>query len=130
MQNYPDNRVSISPSNRWLKSYYFVGAAVSTGWLVAALALGKSAPTLSAVLLVAYPAWDAIANFLDAHKSGGRRANLSQTLNLVISIITAICVGVALGVSMNAAFGAFYFLVSAFWLTFKKVRPHTAAVHG
>ncbi|WP_394841839.1 DUF308 domain-containing protein [Pendulispora brunnea] len=196
MKNAPVRRDSTSSSSPWLKTYYFIRAAVSIGWIATALAIGKNVPTLSAILLVAYPAWDAIANFLDAHKSGGLRANVSQTLNLVISVITAICVAVALGVSMNAvitvfggwailsglfqlatgirrrksagaqwpmvlsgaqsalagasffkmaaaatppsivaiapyaAFGAFYFLVSALWLTFKKVRPHTAALPG
>ena len=196
MQNSPVNQDSISSSSPWLKTYYFIRAAVSIGWVVTAVAIGKNVPTLSAVLLVAYPAWDALANWLDAQKSGGLRANLSQTLNLVISVITAICVAVALGVSMNAvitvfgawailsglfqlatgirrwksagaqwamvlsgaqsalagasffkmaaaatppsivavapyaAVGAFYFLVSALWLTFKKVRPRTGAVTG
>ncbi len=183
-------------SSPWLKTYYAARAAVSIAWIVAAVAIGKNVPTIAAILLVAYPAWDAVANFLDAQKSGGLRANLTQLLNLLISVIAAICVAGALGVSMNAviavfgawailsgvlqlatgirrwksagaqwamvlsgaqsalagaaffkmaaaatppsivavapyaAFGAFYFLLSALWLTFKKIRPRTAAVPG
>ncbi|WP_394836385.1 DUF308 domain-containing protein [Pendulispora rubella] len=196
MQNSPIHQDSISTSSPWLKTYYFIRAAVSIVWIAAALAIGKNVPTLSAVLLVAYPAWDAVANLLDARKSGGLRTNLSQALNFAISILTAIGVAVALGVGMNAvmtvfggwailsglfqlatgirrwksagaqwamvlsgaqsalagasffkmaaaatppsivavapyaAFGAFYFLVSALWLTFKKDRPRTAALLG
>jgi uncharacterized membrane protein HdeD (DUF308 family) len=196
METSPVNQASISPSSPWLRTYYSLRAAVSAGWVVAAVAIGKNVPAIAALLLVAYPAWDAAANFLDAKRSGGLRANLSQSLNLAISAITAVCVAVALGVSMNAVisvfggwavlsglfqlatgvrrwksagaqwamilsgaqsaiagtaffkmaaaaappsivavapyagFGAFYFLVSALWLTFKKVRPRAAAVTG
>ncbi len=101
------NQTSTPTSSPWLKTYYFTRAAVSTIWVVAAVAIGKNVPTIAAVLVLAYPAWDAAANLLDAQKSGGLRANPSQTLNLVISVITAVAVAAALGVSMNAVIDVF-----------------------
>ncbi len=173
---------------KWLKGYYFTRFAFSAVWVAVAFTIAKSAPPLAAVMLVAYPAWDALANFVDAQRSGGIARNRSQLLNFIVSIITAIAVGVALGDSMNnvlfifgiwagfagifqlltavgrwksygaqwamilsgaqsalagvfmvemshgpapvgianvapyAAFGAFYFLVSAIWLTVNETR--------
>lgn len=101
------NQTPTQSSSPWLKTYYFTRAAVSTIWVVAAVAIGKNVPTISALLVMAYPAWDAAANWLDAQKSGGLRANPSQTLNLVISVITAVAVAAALGVSMNAVIDVF-----------------------
>ncbi|WP_173088850.1 DUF308 domain-containing protein [Devosia sp. 1635] len=180
-----------APSD-WLRSYYFTRAAVSIGWIAAALIIGRSNAAVAAILLVAYPAWDALANYLDAQKNGGLGSNLSQTLNLAVGVFTAAAVAFALGMSMNtvlvvfgiwaalsgvfqlvtaarrwrtagaqwvmilsgaqsalagvafvvmaradtppditaivpyAAFGAFYFLLSAIWLTIQSTRGHAA----
>jgi hypothetical protein len=85
----------------WLKSYYFTRFAFSAVWVVLAFSLAKGAPTLAAIMLVAYPAWDAVANFVDAQRTGGFSRNLSQLLNFLVSIITAVAVDIALGQSMN-----------------------------
>lgn len=142
---------------------------------------------MSAVLLVLYPLGDAVANYIDAGKSGGLGANPTQALTLGISVVTALGIvaalatqavpvlavfgvwavlsgglqlatgvrrwksggqwamqlsgaqsvlagvffvmksGAALGlaaatVAPYAGFGAFYFLVSAVWLTVKTRR--------
>jgi uncharacterized membrane protein HdeD (DUF308 family) len=53
-------------------------------------------------MLIAYPAWDAIANFVDASRSGGLGRNRSQLLNFIVSLLTGVAVAVALGQSMNA----------------------------
>ena len=197
MQQQRSTQIPIPSSSRWLQTYYFMRAAVSVGWIALAVVVGKHAPPIAAVLLVAYPAWDAFANYLDAQKSGGLRSNLSQALNLVISVVAAVAVAVSLGSGMTAvivvfgawatlsglfqlltgvrrwksagaqwvmilsgvqsaaaglfffkmahaappptilvvapyaAFGAFYFLVSAIWLTIKSARQRPAmAVRG
>ncbi len=183
----------IQPSTAWLESYYFTRFAVSTAWVLLAFTVAKTIPPLAAVMLVAYPAWDALANFVDAQRTGGLNRNKTQLLNFVISIITTVAVAIALGKSMNtvlavfgvwavlsglfqlatavrrwksgaqwamvlsgaqsalagiffvkmadsaatiditnvapyAAFGAFYFLLSAIWLTVKRARQRSAAV--
>ncbi|MGH1560549.1 DUF308 domain-containing protein [Caulobacter segnis] len=41
------------------------------------------------MLLVAYPAWDALANALDARANGGFAANPPQTFNVVVSLVVA-----------------------------------------
>ena len=183
----------VQPSATWLKSYYFTRFAVSTAWVLLAFTVAKAMPPLAAIMLVAYPAWDALANFIDARRTGGLNRNKTQLLNFVISVITAVAVAIALGQGMNtvlavfgvwavlsglfqlatavrrwksgaqwamvlsgaqsalagiffvkmaggaatiditnvapyAAFGAFYFLVSAIWLTVSDARRKSAQV--
>ncbi len=96
-----------SPDGNRLKSYYFTRAAVSVVWVAAAFTLGKSLPTVAGVLLVAYPAWDAIANLVDAQRSGGLTRNPTQMLNVVASGVTTAAVVIALGMSMNAVLAVF-----------------------
>ena len=183
----------VQPSATWLKSYYFTRFAVSTAWVLLAFTVAKAMPALAAFMLVAYPAWDALANFIDGQRTGGLNRNKTQLLNFVISVITAVAVAIALGQGMNtvlavfgvwavlsglfqlatavrrwksgaqwamvlsgaqsalagiffvkmaggaatiditnvapyAAFGAFYFLVSAIWLTVSDARRKSAQV--
>ncbi|WP_217578353.1 DUF308 domain-containing protein [Mesorhizobium sp. GbtcB19] len=94
-------------SNGWLKTYYYLRFAVSAAWVVAAFTVAKDAPPLAAVMLVAYPLWDALANYLDARRSGGLGRNRSQLLNFLASVITAIAVAIALGHSMNAVLAVY-----------------------
>ena len=89
-------------SNAWLKSYYFARFAVSALWVALAFTVARTMPPLAAIMLVAYPAWDALANFVDAQRTGGLRRNTSQLLNFVISALTTLAVAIALTHSMNA----------------------------
>jgi uncharacterized membrane protein HdeD (DUF308 family) len=91
----------------WLKRYYFTRFAFSAIWVLIAISVAKSNPSLAAIMLVAYPAWDAIANFIDAQRSGGLRRNKSQLLNFIFSILTAIAVAVALRSSLNSVLVVF-----------------------
>ncbi|TCK28852.1 hypothetical protein EV667_2866 [Ancylobacter aquaticus] len=91
----------------WLKRYYFTRFAFSTAWVLIAISVATSNPSLAAVMLVAYPAWDAIANFIDAQRSGGLRRNKSQLLNFIFSSLTAIAVAIALGSSLNSVLVVF-----------------------
>lgn len=92
--------------NRWLKRYYSARAAFSIVWVCAAAGLAGS-KTAAAPLLLIYPAWDAIANLVDAQRNGGLRRNPSQAVNAGVSLVTTIAVGVALTQSMNAVLGVF-----------------------
>ena len=94
-------------ANQWLKPYYFSRAAFSAVWVLAALTIGKSMPGVAAALLLVYPAWDAVANFVDARRHGGLRRNLPQSLNMIASAVTAAGVAITLGISMNAVLGVF-----------------------
>jgi uncharacterized membrane protein HdeD (DUF308 family) len=186
----------VAPGSDWLKTYYFIRAAVSIVWIALAVLVGKTAAPIAAILIILYPVWDAFANFIDARKNGGIKANFSQAFNCVISLITAACIGYALGIGMKpvlfvfgvwailagafqfitaarrwkscggqwvmilsggqsvlvgglffkkavaspppgieaivpyAALGAFYFLLSAIWLTVKDARKRSARVAG
>ena len=92
---------------RWLKQYYFIRAAFSIAWVVAAFAVGPSSPAIAGALLVLYPAWDAAANVVDGLRSGGLDQNRTQALNVVVSLATMIAVLVALQTSMNWVLGVF-----------------------
>jgi uncharacterized membrane protein HdeD (DUF308 family) len=101
---------SVNPTSApsgWLKSYYFTRFVVSAIWVALAFTVARTMPPIAAVLLVAYPAWDALANFIDADKSGGLARNKSQMLNVIVSLITAIAIVVALGKGMNAVLAVF-----------------------
>ena len=129
MTNLTQTQPRLAATSDWLRTYYFLRAAVSIVWIALAFLVGRSNPLIAAILLVAYPAWDALANYLDAQRNGGLRANLSQALNLVVSVITAIAVAVALGISMNAVlavFGAWAILSGLFQLVTAVRRWKTA----
>ena len=106
MQPTSLHRPLAQSANHWLKIYYFTRGAVSIAWIALALTVASNA-LLAGTLLVAYPAWDALANYIDAKKNGGLESNLSQTLNLVASALTAVSVVVALGISSNAVLAVF-----------------------
>ncbi|MHB0767288.1 DUF308 domain-containing protein [Bradyrhizobium sp. 5.13L] len=93
--------------SQWLKQYYFLRAAFSVGWVIVAFAIAPTSAVIAATLLVAYPAWDAAANYLDALSSGGLNQNRTQSLNVVVSLATTIAVILALQVSMNWVLGIF-----------------------
>lgn len=97
----------VRSASSWLKGYYFTRFAFSTAWVAMAFTLAKNNPALAAVLLVVYPAWDAVANYVDASRSGGLSNNKSQMLNFIASTVTAIAVAVALNQGMHAVVGAF-----------------------
>lgn len=102
-----------------LGGYYFVRACVASIWVAAAFATGATHPAIGAVLLIAYPAWDALANLYDARASGGLRANPSQTANMAISLLAAAAMAVAAtsgAPAMIAVFGLWAILAGAFQL--------------
>lgn len=90
-----------------LTRYYLIRGIVAAGWVAVAVAVGGSNAAAAAVLLVSYPAWDALANWFDARESGGLRANPSQALNIVVSLGAAAAVAGALQFGMNAVLAAF-----------------------
>jgi uncharacterized membrane protein HdeD (DUF308 family) len=90
-----------------LARYYLARAIVAAVWVVAAVAIGRSNATAAALLLVSYPAWDALANWFDARGSGGLRTNPTQAFNIAVSLVAAIAVAVALQLSMNVVLAVF-----------------------
>jgi uncharacterized membrane protein HdeD (DUF308 family) len=107
MNNQTVALVSSPSSNNWLKRYYFVRFVVSAAWVALAFSVAKGAPALAAIMLVAYPAWDALANVYDARQHGGLGHNKSQMLNFVVSVVTALAVAIALTRSLNAVLAVF-----------------------
>lgn len=92
---------------QWLNRYYYLRAIVSLAWVATAFTLGTDNVTAAATLLVVYPAWDAIANHLDAQRNGGLAANRTQAINFVVSMITTVAVALTLRLGMHAVLGVF-----------------------
>lgn len=109
--------------NQWLQTYYYLRVVVSIIWIVLAVAVGKHNPTTGAILLVLYPSWDAIANYIDARKNGGLSNNPPQKFNFFISIIVAIAIGWALTISISATIKVF-----GIWAIFSGILQLSAAV--
>jgi uncharacterized membrane protein HdeD (DUF308 family) len=101
-----DDHQSTDP-NRWLRSYYVLRGVVSLLWVLAALTIGTASPYVAGALLLIYPAWDAVANVVDARQNGGLRRNPTQAFNAAVSILTAVAVAIALAASMHAVLGVF-----------------------
>jgi uncharacterized membrane protein HdeD (DUF308 family) len=105
-----------------LRNFYFLRAGVAFAWIAVVVALlPVPAPALLAGgLLVLYPAWDAVANVLDARRSGGFQKNPGQKFNALVSIVTAVCMAVAFALRGNAGgvlvFGAWALLAGLFQL--------------
>ncbi|MER8703776.1 DUF308 domain-containing protein [Mesorhizobium sp. M0768] len=106
MTAYSNNLFRAS-QEQWLKLYYFARTAFSAVWVAAAFTVGQHSGVVAAVLLVAYPAWDALANFVDASRSGGLGQNRTQAINVVVSVATTFAVVVAQKMSMNWVLGVF-----------------------
>ncbi len=96
-----------STEERWLTQYYFSRAAFSVLWVTLALSIGRHDAAVAAVLLIVYPAWDAVANYIDAARSGGLAQNRTQSINVIVSVATTIAVVVALQTGMNQVLGVF-----------------------
>lgn len=112
-----------SITSRWLKRYYFTRFIFSAAWVVLAFLVAQNVPMLAAIMLVGYPAWDAIANFIDAQRSGGFSRNKSQLVNFIFSILTAIAVAFTLGSSMNSVL-----VVFGIWAGFSGIFQLTTAL--
>lgn len=92
---------------RWLKRYYFARAAFSVVWVALAFIAGQHVTAIGAVLLVVYPLWDALANYVDMSRIGGMRKNSTQAFNVFASVAIAIAVIVVLRVSTGSVLDVF-----------------------
>ena len=99
--------MTLPVTTRWLTSYYFARAGVAAAWVAAAFTIGRSSAPIAATLLVAYPAWDAAANLVDARRSGGFASNPSQAVNVAVSAAAALAAALALGRSPHAVLAVF-----------------------
>ena len=89
----------------WLKSYYATRALFSVIWVALAFTVGRAQAPIGAVLLVAYPFWDCLANVVDAARSGGLRSNPTQMLNAAASAAVTLAVAIAVGRDVHDAIG-------------------------
>jgi len=86
-----------APSQQhWLKRYYYLRAGFSLLWDAAAFVMAPRHAAVATALLIVYPLWDALANFLDARASGGMASNRTQAINVAVSLVTTLAVLVAM----------------------------------
>jgi len=102
----PSPAVPSAPPLRWLRRYYTVRALFSVAWVASAFTVGKQHPPVGLALLIAYPAWDCLANYVDARCTGGLRANPSQMWNAIVSAMVTLAIVITAGRDLHRAFGA------------------------
>jgi uncharacterized membrane protein HdeD (DUF308 family) len=105
------NNTNLSHLQRaaWLRKLYFIRAAFSFAWVALAFTVAKGSPVVASGLLIVYPAWDALANLLDARMAGGAKANPTQVLNAWSSALVTVAVAASLVLKIQvilAIFGA------------------------
>jgi uncharacterized membrane protein HdeD (DUF308 family) len=81
---------------RSFRKLYFLRAGFSIVWVILVAALAKTNTTIATVLFIIYPAWDAIATYLDIQANPPAANKTPQYVNAVISIATTIGVILAL----------------------------------
>jgi uncharacterized membrane protein HdeD (DUF308 family) len=101
----PSAAAPSDPPSLWLKHYYGGRALFSLAWVALALTIGKAHPPIGTFLLVVYPIWDCLANYADAERNGGLRANPSQLLNVVVSAAVTLAVVITVRHDLHAALG-------------------------
>lgn len=89
----------------WLKRYYATRAVFSILWVALAVTIGRSQPALGMALLIAYPLWDSLANFVDGRRNGGLLANPSQLLNMIVSAAVTLAVIATAAPGFHATIG-------------------------
>lgn len=102
-----------------LVRYYLLRGVVAVAWVAAAFTVGAANPLAGGVLLVLYPAWDAVANARDAMANGGFGANVPQAFNTGVSALVAAGVLAALRMDPGLVlvlFGAWAFLAGVLQL--------------
>ena len=104
--NIPHTPAHHATEERWLKMYYFTRAAFSIAWVLVAVSVAKNSAGLSAILLIGYPFWDALANLLDGKRNGGFATNRTQVFNVVVSLAVALMLAVVLP-DMHRVLGVF-----------------------
>lgn len=103
-----------------LRNFYFLRALAAFAWVALASLSSSASRLVVGALLVLYPAWDAIANVIDARRSGGWQANPGQKFNALTSIVIAVCMAVVFTLRGNAGgvlvFGLWALLAGLFQL--------------
>ncbi|MCP3435422.1 DUF308 domain-containing protein [Klebsiella variicola] len=85
----------------WLRQYYFSRTIFSILWAVYTFIAARHSYFWASFLLILYPAWDAIANYIDAIRNGGFGRNRMQTVNIIVSTVTTLAVILAINSSIN-----------------------------
>ena len=87
-----------------LRRLYFVRFGFTVVWAALLFATGGAPGLFLTVLLIVYPLFDAASVFWQIRSEGdGRRAKVSEWINVVVSVVVAIVLGWASTVSLSLA---------------------------
>lgn len=79
-----------------LQKLYYARAAFSITWVILVFAFARTNASIATVLFIVYPAWDAIATYLDIRTTTSDASKGPQYGNIAISFATTIAVVLAL----------------------------------
>lgn len=100
MQSTVDHRygaaAGVARTARALRKLYFTRAAFSIVWVTLVAVLAKTNVTIATVLFIIYPAWDAVATYLDINANPPIANKTPQYINACVSILTTVAVIIAL----------------------------------
>jgi uncharacterized membrane protein HdeD (DUF308 family) len=97
----------LSANTTWLRNLYLVRAAFCAIWVALTFAVATSVAAVASILLVLYPAWDALANAADARRFNGTSAGWAPIVNACVSVAAAVGMAVAVNRGMPAVFLVF-----------------------
>jgi hypothetical protein len=127
--------LSVASTRSGLRSLYLIRIAFSVGWVALIFATCHSlksadAPSaIAALLLVAYPLWDAIATVLELRITGsGGSLDRVRIVNVALSAVAAIAMIIAVFSTIKATlivFGAWALVSGAIQLTLAIKRRRT-----
>ena len=79
-----------------LRTLYFLRASFAIIWAILVSVFAKTNAGVASVLFIIYPAWDALATYLDIRANPAGVSKTPQYVNAAISIITTIAVALTL----------------------------------
>jgi uncharacterized membrane protein HdeD (DUF308 family) len=117
-----------------LRTLYFIRTAFSVVWVTLVFVLASTVTTgtqptvIAVVLLTVYPAWDAVATFIDARATPGATSHVAQYIDVVAGLVAAIGILIVIGGRLTPAlivFGAWASVSGAvqLYLALRRRRP-------
>ncbi len=97
----------LAANTAWLRNLYLVRAAFCAIWVALAFTVATKVAAVASVLLVLYPAWDALANAADSRRLDGKAVGWPQLINACVSVAATIAMVVAVNSGMPAVFLVF-----------------------
>lgn len=93
----------MSSSSTSLRGFYFLRAAFALAWVGLVVFVAPRNAGVGFALLVLYPAWDGLANLIDARRARHLGSASEQRVNAALSFLVACAIALAAGLGRGAA---------------------------